>query len=85
MLMEFELDRTQMNGYDTQMDTTLLREETLEMIVPDACPDILRVAETDGKVLLTRKEAMDGRVELAGIFKLSVLYVPDGESGKCFS
>lgn len=79
--MEFELDRTQMNGYDTRMDTTLLREETLEMIVPDACPDILRVAETDGRVLLTRKEAVDGRVELAGIFKLSVLYAPDGEEG----
>ncbi len=70
-----------MNGYETRMDTTLLREETLEMIVPDACPDILRIAETDGKVLLTRKEAMDGRVELAGVFKLSVLYLPDGESG----
>ena len=79
--MEFELDRTQMNSYDTRMDTTLLREETLEMIVPDACPDILRVVETDGKVVLTRKEAMDGRVELAGLFKLSVLYAPDGESG----
>lgn len=79
--MEFELDRTQMNGYDTQMDTTLLREETLEMIVPDACPDILRIVETDGKAFLTRKEAADGRVELAGLFKLSVLYVPDGEAG----
>lgn len=79
--MEFELSRTQMNGYDVRMDTTLLREETLEMIVPDACPDILRVTETDGKVLLTRKEAADGKVELAGLFKLSVLYLPDGESG----
>lgn len=79
--MEFELNRTQMNGYDIRMDTTLLREETLEMIVPDACPDILRVAETDGKVLLTRKEVMEGRVELAGFFKLSVLYLPDGENG----
>jgi len=79
--MEFELDRTQMNGYDTRLDTTLLREETLEMIVPDACPDILRVAETDGKVFLTRKEAVDGRVELAGTFKLTVTYLPDGETG----
>lgn len=79
--MEFELDRTQMNGYDTQLDTTLLREETLEMIVPDACPDILRVVETDGKVLMSRKEAVDGRVELAGTFKLTVTYLPDGETG----
>ncbi len=79
--MEFELERTQLSGFDALLDVTLLREETLEMIVPDACPDILRVVETDGRVLLRSREAMDGRVELAGTFKLCVLYVPDGESG----
>lgn len=79
--MEFELDRTQMNGFDALLDTTLRLEETLEMIVPDACPDILRVVETDGKVLLTRREAMDGRVELSGTIKAAVLYCPDGETG----
>ena len=79
--MEFELDRTQMNGFDALLDTTLRTEETLEMIVPDACPDILRVVETDGKVLLTRKEAMDGRAELGGLIRATVLYCPDGETG----
>ena len=38
--MEFELDRTQLDGFDVLLDTTLLKEETLEMIVPDDCPDI---------------------------------------------
>lgn len=79
--MEFELDRTQMNGFDALLDTTLRPEETLEMIVPDACPDILRVVETDGKVLLTRREAMDGRAELGGVIKATVIYSPDGETG----
>ena len=79
--MEYELDRTRLEGYEAVLDTTLAREETLEMIVPDACPDILRVVETDGRVLLRRREAVDGRVELAGTFQLSVLYLPDGESG----
>ena len=40
--MELELERTEWNGYDTILDTTVCREETLEAIVPDACPDILR-------------------------------------------
>lgn len=80
-LMELELDRTQLNGYEALLDTTLFQEETLEMIVPDACPDILRVVETDGKVLLRSKEAMDGRVELTGIIRACVLYLPDGENG----
>lgn len=79
--MEFELDRTQMNGFMCLLDTTLSREETLEMIVPDACPDILRVCETDGQVLVTRKEAQEGRAEVTGCFRLCVLYVPDGEDG----
>lgn len=80
-IMEFQLDRTQINGFDVLVDTTLRPEETLEMIVPDACPDIQRIVETDGRVLLRSKEAAEGRAEIAGTFKLSVLYLPDGETG----
>ncbi len=79
--MEFELDRMQMNGFDALLDATLRREETLEMIVPDACPDIQRIVETDGRVLLRSREAADGRVEVAGTIRASVLYLPDGETG----
>lgn len=79
--MEFELDRTQMNGFNAVLNTPLRQEETLEMIVPDACPDILRVVETDGKALLGRKEAMDGRAEVSGVIRANVLYIPDGENG----
>ncbi len=79
--MELELNRIQLYGFHAVLDTTLPREETLEMIVPDACPDILRVVDTDGKVLISRREAMDGRVELSGAFRAAVLYIPDGESG----
>lgn len=79
--MEFELDRTQINGFDALLDTTLRTEETLEMIVPDACPDILRVVETEGKVLLHRRETVEGRVELSGTIRGTILYLPDGEEG----
>lgn len=79
--MEYELEKTRLEGFETVLDTGLTREETLEMIVPDACPDILRVVETDGRVLIGRREAVAGRVELTGTFQLCVLYVPDGESG----
>lgn len=79
--MEFELERTQLDGYEVLLDTTVLREETLEMIVPDACPDILRILETDGTVLLRQRTAQDGRGEVEGTFQLEVLYLPDGEEG----
>lgn len=79
--MELELDRIQLGGFDALLDTTLFQEETLEMIVPDACPDILRIVDTAGKVLLRSRETMDGRAELAGTIRAEVVYIPDGESG----
>ncbi len=79
--MEIELKRTQLACFDTVLDTTALHEETMEMIVPDACPDILRIVDTMGTVCLKSKEVMDGRVEVSGTARCSVLYLPDGESG----
>jgi len=80
-LMEFELEKNQLSGYDAVLDTTLLQEETLEMIVPDACPDILRVVDTGGKALVRAREAGDGRAEVTGSIQAQVIYLPDGESG----
>ncbi len=57
--MELELDRTQRSGYEAVLDTTVCREETLESIVPDACPDILRICDTEGVVCLRDKVLQD--------------------------
>ena len=81
--MELELNRTQLTGYDTVLDTTVFQEETLETIVPDACPDILRLMDTQGKILLKSKAATDGRVTLTGTARLAVLYLPEGGTGPC--
>ena len=79
--MKLELNRTHLTGYETELDTTVFCEETLETIVPDANPDILRLIDTQGKVLLKSKEAMDGRVTLTGTARLTVLYQPEGGTG----
>ena len=79
--MELELDRTQLSGFETVLDTTVCHEETLEAIVPDACPDILRVCETEGTVFLKNKETSEGRAECAGTVRAVLLYLPDGEEG----
>ena len=41
--MELEFDRDVIQGYEVLADGTVCQEETLESIVPDACPDILRI------------------------------------------
>lgn len=79
--MDLELNRTELSGFDTAASTTLFSEETLECIVPDACPDVLRILDTGGLVCVKSKEAGEGRVELRGVIRASVLYLPDGEEG----
>jgi hypothetical protein len=81
--MELELNRTHLTGYEAVLDTTVFQEETLETIVPDACPDILRLVDTQGTILLKSKAAAEGRVTLTGTARLAVLYLPDGEGGPC--
>lgn len=77
--MELELKTTHLNCYDTLLDTTLFQEETLESIVPDACPDILRIVDTEALVCLKSKEAQEGRMEVAGTARCAILYLPDGQ------
>lgn len=79
--MELALNRDHLSCYDTVLDTTVLHEETMEMIVPDACPDLLRIIDTAGTVCLKTREAQEGRVELSGTARCAVLYLPDGETG----
>ena len=77
--MELELRQDYMSCWDTVCDTSLDLEETTEMIVPDACPDIMQVLDGEGKVLVQRKEAQDGRAEFSGLIKVNILYLPEGE------
>ena len=47
--MELELKKTCLDAYETGGELTLTQEETAETIVPDYCPDIARIIETDGQ------------------------------------
>ena len=79
--MELELERTALDGFRGVLDAAVAQEETVESIVPDACPDLLEVCDTEGVVCLHRKEAMEGRVELSGTIHALLLCQPDGEVG----
>ncbi len=79
--MELKLTRTDTNYYALVQDNVCGREETLEMIVPDACPDIAQVVDTCGYCCLTRREITDSGALLAGAVRVTVLYTPEGEDG----
>lgn len=57
------------------------KEETIEVIVPDALPDILRILDTDGVPYLRGKDCEAGRVSVTGVSELTVLYVPESGRG----
>ena len=81
--MELELRQEQISCWENVFQTTLNQEGTLEMIVPDACPDILQILDGEGSLFVQRKEATDGQGSVTGEIRVSILYQPDGGNGLC--
>ena len=79
--MEVELKRTELGYYEPILETTVYREETMEMIVSDANPDILRIIDTEGSPCPKQREISEGNLSLRGMAKVVVLYLPDGMEG----
>jgi len=79
--MELELKKACLDAYETGGELTLTQEETAETIVPDYCPDIARIITTDGKVYIHGRELRDGKAEVSGTVRVTVLYTPEAEGG----
>ena len=79
--MELEFERDTIISYDTAAEVTLCQEETLESIVPDACPDILRIVDVCGQATLSGKQAREGAAQVTGMVRASILYQPEGGGG----
>lgn len=81
--MELKLEWEHINGYDMLLDSGVYQEETLETIVPDACPDILRIVDVGGQLCLGGKNVYDGGVSVSGTVKGWVVYQPEGRNDLC--
>ena len=80
-IMELKLMEQCLEAYGIGGEVTVPQEETAETIVPDYCPDIARIIRTEGMVFLHSRELQDGKAEVSGTIRISVLYTPEGESG----
>lgn len=76
-----ELKKSSLEAFEAAGTITLTQEESMETIVPDFCPDIARIIQTEGKIYLHNRQIRDGKAELSGTIRISVLYTPDGEKG----
>lgn len=81
--MELELQRTRLGGFRPVYQTLLRQEETLESIVPDALPDISRILQATGTVLLRQKETEEGSIRITGTARTAVLYLPEDGGAPC--
>ena len=79
--MDIYLNKEKINYVKNVLSTSLPHEETMEMIVPDALPDILRIVDTDAVVYLRSKSTDSGRVSVSGVAAATIIFAPDGESG----
>lgn len=75
--MDYELEQNILVCYETVGQATVCQEETQEAIVPDACPDILRIADVCAQAFPARWEAKDGQATVIGVIQATVLYIPD--------
>lgn len=81
--MDMELQRTQLGGWRPIYDTVIRQEETLESIVPDAMPDMVRIIRTGATALLRQKEAAESTARVTGTIRTTILYTPEGGGEPC--
>lgn len=79
--MDTTLQSKEIQYYNKVFSSTLTAEETGESVVPDKMPDMGMIAHTGACVLLRGKEVSDGTLQVRGELAVTVLYIPDGESG----
>ncbi len=76
--MELNLKRETYLCYEAAAESPTSFETTQEAIVPDSCADVGRIVSASGAVLVHSKDVTpDGRVEVSGVIKATVLFVPD--------
>lgn len=81
--MELELRQDYLSCWDKPYHSCINREETAEMIVPDACPDILHMLDGEGTLLLQGRELTQGSLALSGCIRVGILYEAEDVRGLC--
>ena len=75
--MEISFESESLRYYERLYSAAFTHEETTEMIVPDALPDVGGVLMVEGTALLRGKEANTDSLAVTGVCDLSILYLPE--------
>ncbi len=81
--MELSFKTSTVRYLKPTLHETVFQEESAETIVPDSFPDVGRVVDSFGTVLVRSKEVRTGGIAVSGGVYAGILYVPeDGDSPK---
>ena len=75
--MEISFESESLRYFERLYSASFTHEETTEMIVPDALPDVGGVLMVEGTALLRGKEANPDSLTVTGVCDLSILYLPE--------
>lgn len=79
--MDLILTKNEYRSVQAVFDAYAVAEESGDAVVPDYCPDIIRIAETAAEFELTGKEVRGGRVFAEGKVHANAIYVPETGAG----
>ena len=77
--MEMELNKRKIEFYDCDYHSSVLHEESGELIIPDTSPDMIRIVSARGRAYAKEKSQIEGTLSVKGVISGCVLYVADGE------
>ena len=75
--VEISFESDSLRYFERLYSASFTHEETTEIIVPDALPDVGGVLTVEGLALLRGKEASTDSLTVTGVCDLSVLYLPE--------
>lgn len=67
--------------YEATAGVTSAHEESLETAIPEYCPDIARIVDTAGRLMIREKLIKDDSCVVSGSVKVTVLYTSEEAAG----
>ena len=78
--MELGLTKRKIEYYNPVYEARTIHEETIEMIVPDSSPDMVRIVSSNGYACVKDKSLHSKEVTVSGWVKGCVHYIAEGDS-----
>ncbi|MDR0916625.1 MAG: DUF3794 domain-containing protein, partial [Oscillospiraceae bacterium] len=79
--MEHHLSRETLNYANLVHTAAPTADESLDLIVPDAQPDILRIISAEPEIFVRSKDAENGKATVSGTVRVNIIYAPESGDG----